>query len=122
MRNYLLNDVLPFWMKHAIDHEHGGLFNMIDRDGRVYGTDKNAWFAGRTMYTYALAYNELRRDPEYLSIAKNMYEFLPKCELDESGRLPFIVARDGRAIDVNDAYFTETFSALFHASSSLVAI
>ena len=112
MKNYLLNDVLPFWMKHAIDHEHGGLFNMIDRDGRVYGTDKNAWFAGRTMYTYALAYNELRRDPEYLSIAKNMYEFLPKCELDESGRLPFIVARDGRAIDVNDAYFTETFAAI----------
>lgn len=99
-------------MKHAIDHEHGGLFNMIDRDGRVYGTDKNAWFAGRTMYTYALAYNELRRDPEYLDIAKNMYEFLFKCELDESGRLPFIVARDGRAIDVNDAYFTETFAAI----------
>ena len=112
MREYLLTNVLPFWMKHAIDRECGGLYNMIDREGRVYGTGKNAWFAGRTMYTYALAYNELDRKPEYLEIAKVMYDFLPKCELDESGRLPFIVARDGRPLDVNDAYFTETFAAI----------
>jgi N-acylglucosamine 2-epimerase len=112
MRDYLLNNVLPFWAKHAIDRECGGLFNMIDREGRVYGTDKNAWFAGRTMYTYSLAYNELEKNEEYLEIAGNMYAFLPKCELNESGRLPFIVARDGRALVVEDAYFTETFAAI----------
>ena len=112
MRNYLLNNVLPFWAEHAIDYECGGMYNMIDRCGKVYGTDKNAWFAGRTMYTYALAYNELDKNPEYLRVAKNMYDFLPKCELDESGRLPFIVARDGRALVVDTAYFTETFAAI----------
>ena len=112
MRNILLNDVLPFWAEHAIDYECGGLYNMIDREGKVYGTDKNAWFAGRTMYTYALAYNELDKNEEYLKIAKCMYDFLPKCELDESGRLPFIVARDGRALIVDKAYFTETFAAI----------
>ena len=112
MRNYLLNDILPFWMNHAVDRECGGLFNMIDRDGRVFGTEKNAWFAGRTMYTYALAYNELDKNPAYLDVAKVMYDFLPKCELDESGRLPFLVARDGRPTNINDAYFTETFAAI----------
>ena len=112
MRNFLLNNVLPFWAEHAIDYECGGLYNMIDRQGKIYGTDKNAWFAGRTMYTYALAYNELDKNPEYLKIAKNMYDFLPKCELDESGRLPFIVARDGRALVTDAAYFTETFAAV----------
>ena len=112
MRNYLLSDILPFWMKHAIDRECGGLYNMIDREGRVYGTDKNVWFAGRTMYTYSLAYNELDKNEEYLKIAENMYNFLPKCELDESGRLPFIAARDGRALVVNSAYYSETFAAI----------
>ena len=112
MRNYLLNDILPFWMKHAVDRECGGLFNMIGRDGKLYGTEKNAWFAGRTMYTYALAYNELDKNPEYLDVARTMYDFLPKCELDESGRLPFLVARDGRPTAINDAYFTETFAAI----------
>ena len=99
-------------MKHAIDRECGGIFNMIDRDGGLYGTDKNVWFAGRTMYTYALAYNELDKNPEYLDVAKVMYDFLPKCELNESGRLPFISARDGRALVVDTAYFTETFAAI----------
>ena len=112
MRNFLLNNVLPFWSKHAIDHECGGLYNMIDREGKVYGTDKNVWFAGRTMYTYSLAYNELDKNEEYLKIAENMYNFLPKCELDESGRLPFIAARDGRALVIDSAYYSETFAAI----------
>lgn len=112
MRNYLLNDILPFWLRHAKDLELGGIFNMIDREGAVYGTDKNAWFAGRTMYTYSLAYNELDRNPEYLEMARLMYGFLPKCELDSSGRLPFIVARDGSPIVADDTYFTETFAAI----------
>ncbi len=112
MRNYLLSDILPFWAKHAIDYECGGMYNMIDREGKLYGTDKNVWFAGRCMYTYALAYNEIEKNEEYLKIAKNMYDFLPKCELDESGRLPFMSARDGRATVVDTAYFTETFAAI----------
>ena len=112
MRRFLLDNVLPFWAEHAIDREFGGINTMLDREGKPYGTDKNVWFAGRTMYTYALAYNELEKKDEYLEIAKKMYDFLPKCELDKTGRLPFISARDGRALVVNDAYFSETFAAI----------
>jgi len=112
VKNFLLDNVLPFWAKHGIDREYGGIITMLDREGNVYGTDKNVWFAGRTMYTYSLAYNELDKNPEYLEIAENMYNFLPRCELDNTGRLPFISARDGRAIEVNDAYYSETFAAI----------
>ena len=112
MRGFLLNNVLPFWAKNAIDREFGGIITMLDRDGKIYGTDKNVWFMGRAMYTYALAYNELEKKQEYLDIAEEMYRFLQKCELDESGRLPFIVARDGRPLDINSAYFSETFAAI----------
>ncbi len=112
MKKYLLENILPFWAKYAIDYEQGGMYNMIDREGRVHGTDKNVWFAGRAMYTYSLAYNELDKNPEYLKIAENMYAFLPKCELNGSGRLPFIAARDGRALVADNAYFSETFAAI----------
>ncbi len=112
MRQYLLNNVLPFWMEHSIDREYGGIITMIDREGKIYGTDKNVWFMGRAMYTYALAYNELDAKDEYLDVAKNMYDFLPMCELDESGRLPFIVSQDGSPIVTRDAYFSETFAAI----------
>lgn len=112
MRNILLNDVLPFWAKHAVDYEYGGILTFLDREGKVYGYEKNVWFLGRAMYTYSLAYNELDKNPEYLKIAKNMYDFLPVCELDESGRLPFIVSREGRPLEARAAYFSETFAAI----------
>ena len=25
----LLEDIVPFWMKHGIDHDYGGIFNCI---------------------------------------------------------------------------------------------
>lgn len=99
-------------MEHAIDRECGGLYNFIDREGRVYGTNKNVWFAGRTMYTYSLAYNELDKNPEYLDVAENMYRFLPRCELDGSGRLPFIASREGGAIVADSTYYSELFAAI----------
>lgn len=112
MRAFLLDNVLPFWMKHAVDYECGGLFNFIDREGKVYDTRKNVWFAGRTMYTYSKAYNEFDKNEKYLEVAKVMYGFLPKCELDASGRLPFIANREGKCVEKREFYYSETFAAI----------
>lgn len=112
MRDFLLNNVLPFWMEHSIDRECDGILNSVDREGRIYDFTKNVWFAGRTMYTYSLAYNELKKDEKYLDVARVMYDFLPKCELDETGRLPFIVNREGKCIEKRHFYFSETFAAI----------
>lgn len=32
-KNDLLTDILPFWLKYGIDHENGGYFTCLDRDG-----------------------------------------------------------------------------------------
>ena len=34
-RRGLLEDVLPFWMAHSVDREHGGFMTALDRDGTV---------------------------------------------------------------------------------------
>ncbi len=112
MRKFLLENVLPFWMEHGIDRECGGIITCLDREGKPYGYEKNVWFMGRAMYTFSLAYNELKRDEKYLEVAANMYAFLKKCAIDEGGRLPFIVSREGRAIVSREAYFSETFAAI----------
>ena len=80
MREFLLKNVLPFWMEHSIDYECGGILNAVDREGRVYDTTKNVWFAGRTMYTYSKAYNEFDKNEKYLGvevIAASTYEGKP---------------------------------------------
>ena len=46
-RDTLLKDVIPFWMKHAMDREHDGIITTLDRDGSILDTDKSIWFHGR---------------------------------------------------------------------------
>lgn len=39
-KDELLNNVLPFWLEHSQDHEFGGYFTCLDREGNVFDTDK----------------------------------------------------------------------------------
>lgn len=47
-KNDLLTDILPFWLKYGIDHENGGYFTCLDRDGSLLDTNKSVWFQGRS--------------------------------------------------------------------------
>ena len=49
-RNTLLDDVLPFWLNHAIDAEYGGMINSVDRTGALVDTDKGVWHQGRSAW------------------------------------------------------------------------
>ena len=46
-KDELLDNVLPFWLEHSQDHEHGGYFTCLDRKGNVFDTDKFIWLQGR---------------------------------------------------------------------------
>jgi hypothetical protein len=45
----LFQVLLPFWDKHGIDHEYGGLMCSLDYDGTLLDTGKNLWFLGRAI-------------------------------------------------------------------------
>lgn len=38
-RSVLTENILPFWLKTAIDYENGGIFTQLDKKGVVYDTD-----------------------------------------------------------------------------------
>ena len=42
-RTALLDDVVPFWQRHSLDHECGGYFTCLNRDGSV--PDKTSAFS-----------------------------------------------------------------------------
>ena len=111
MREYLTDNVLPFWLDNAIDEEYGGIFTCLDRQGNIYGYEKSVWFQGRALYIFSLAYNSVAKDARYLEAAKKIYDFLPLCG-DETGRMYFTVTRDGREIQKRRYYFSETFAAI----------
>ena len=107
----LLQRDLEFWLKNSIDYKNGGIYTCLDREGKIYGTDKSVWFQGRALWTFSKAYNLVCRNEEYLKAAKNIYEFLPKCT-DTDGRMFFTVTEDGRELQKRRYYFSETFAAI----------
>ncbi len=111
MRTYLLENVLPFWLDHAMDEENGGIFTQLDRKGNIYGEEKSVWFQGRALYIFSLAYNDVKKDARFLSAAKKIYEFLPRCT-DADGRMFFTVTKEGKEIQKRRYYFSETFAAI----------
>jgi len=46
----LLEDVVPFWLRHGMDPNHGGIMTALDRDGSLLDTDKSVWFQGRAAW------------------------------------------------------------------------
>lgn len=110
-RQTLTENILPFWLKTAIDYENGGIFTQLDKTGTVYGTDKSVWFQGRALWSFMKAYNVIEKNPEYLKAAECIYGFLPKCT-DTDGRMYFTVTKDGRELQKRRYYFSETFAAI----------
>lgn len=91
----LLESVTPFWLRHALDHEHGGYFTCLDRDGTIYDTKKYMWLQGRAVWTFSRLYNEVERRDEYLDAAKLICDFMRKHGRDAQGRVLFSLTREG---------------------------
>lgn len=92
-KNDLLTDILPFWLKYGIDHENGGYFTCLDRDGSLLDTNKSVWFQGRFAFILAYAYNNLEKQAEWLEACKNGIDFIEKYCFDTDGRMFYEVTK-----------------------------
>ncbi|MBK9941432.1 MAG: AGE family epimerase/isomerase [Kouleothrix sp.] len=94
-RRDLTESVIPFWLKHSLDREHGGYFTCLDRDGSIYDTKKYVWLQGRAVWMFARLYNQFERRPEFLDAARLGIEFLRRHARDPQGRVYFSLTRAG---------------------------
>ena len=108
----LLESSIPFWMKHSLDLKNGGYFTCLDREGKVYNTDKSIWFQGRGLWIYSKLYNEVKRRQEWLEAAKLGYDFLTRYGFDKDGRMFFQVTDDGRPLQKRRYIFSEMFAIM----------
>src|SRR5262245_31984411 len=74
----LFDVILPFWDKHGIDHEFGGVMCSLDYDGTLVNTEKLLWFQGRALWVYSHLYNHFGQDPRHLEVARKTKDFLLK--------------------------------------------
>ncbi|MEY4107210.1 MAG: hypothetical protein RL181_1552 [Bacteroidota bacterium] len=120
-RDELLQNVLPFWLKHSIDRENGGYFTCLARDGSVFDTDKFIWLQGRQVWTFSMLYNKLEQRQEWLDMALHGADFLQKHGQASNGAWYFSLQRDGKPLVqpyniFSDCFATMAFGQLFAAT------
>jgi N-acylglucosamine 2-epimerase len=111
-RATLLDDVIPFWLRHGLDREHGGILTALDRDGSVLDTDKSVWFQGRAGWMFATLFNTLAPRAEWLEAARSCVDFLRRHCAAPDGKLYFTVTREGRPLRMRRYVFSESFAAI----------
>lgn len=118
-KSALLDDVIPFWERHSIDHKHGGYFTCLNRDGTVYDTDKFIWLQARQVWTFAMLYNHVEKRPNWLKIAHHGADFLRQNGMDSDGNWYFSLDRAGNPLVQPYNIFSDCFAAMAFAQYSL---
>lgn len=117
----LRNNIIPWWFRHAIDREHGGLFTCIHDDGSKISTDKYLTSQCRAVWTFAALYNRFEPRPEFLEIARATARFILEHGRDEQGRFVHKVTREGKPLEgatsiYNDFFATYGLGELYRAT------
>ena len=94
-RRILEEDILRWWLRHAVDHEHGGVLSCIKDNGSVVSDDKYVWSQTRALWTFSAAFNRIHPNPTYMAVADRLFEFLVKYGRNEHGRWRYLLSRQG---------------------------
>lgn len=108
----LYDSVLPFWLNNSIDKEYGGYFTCLDREGKVFDTDKFMWLQGREVWMFSMLYNNVEKRQEWLDAAIHGAEFMKKYGHDGNLDWYFSVTREGQPIVDPYNIFSYTFATM----------
>lgn len=111
-KSELLDNVMPFWLENSIDKECGGYFTCLERDGKVFDTDKFIWLQGREVWMFSMLYNTVEQKPEWLEAAIHGGEFLKKYGHDGNYNWYFSLDREGKPLVDPYNIFSYTFATM----------
>jgi len=115
-RTELLEQILPFWVSSSPDREDGGYFTCLDREGKVFDTDKFIWLQGREVWCFSYMYRELEPRQEWLDMALLGADFLERYGRDAQGDWYFSLTKDGRPLVQPYNIFSDCFACMAFAA------
>ena len=117
----ILDDVIPFWEQNSVDREYGGYLTSLDRQGRVYDTDKFMWLQGRQVWTFSMLYNRMEKRPGWLEVARHGAEFMRRHGMDPDGNWYFALDRQGQPLVQAHNIFSDCFAAMAFSQYALAS-
>lgn len=109
-RGLLLNDIVPFWFRHGIDWECGGVLSCMSDEGIVLSGDKYIWSQARSAWTFSALYNRIERRAEFLRAAQNSVRFLLEHGRTESGAWAYRTDRSGNTLEGPISIYSDCFA------------
>jgi N-acylglucosamine 2-epimerase len=97
-RAELLERTIPFWLKHGIDWQHGGINTCISDEGQVLSGDKYVWSQLRAIWTFSALYNKIEHKQEYLDVATHIFNFIKQHGRNERGEWYFCLDKNGQPL------------------------
>ena len=112
-----LDTCVNFWLKNGLDETHGGVYTCLDRQGKIYSTDKSVWMQGRCGWIYAFLCHTYGVKDEWLKASKSCLDFMEAhCINPEAdGRMYFTVTEDGQPLRQRRYFFSEAFYTMANA-------
>jgi N-acylglucosamine 2-epimerase len=108
-RTVLAEGVIPFWMRHGLDREYGGVLSCMSEDGTILSTEKYTWSQARLVWTLSALYNRFERRPEYLEYARKTIDFLLDHAVDSQGRFVYRTTREGKPLEGATSIYADCF-------------
>jgi len=92
-----LDRCVSFWLENGMDRENGGVYTCLDRQGKVFSTDKSVWMQGRCGWIFAYLCHAYGVKEEWLEASRSCLDFMEAhCFNKEAGdRMYFTVTADG---------------------------
>ena len=114
-RKELLENIIPFWENYSPDVTYGGYFTCLDRQGKVFDTDKFMWLQGRQVWFFSMIYNQMERRQSWLDMALLGARFMEKYGMDADGNWYFSLTREGKPIVQPYNIFSDCFACMAFA-------
>jgi len=110
VRCELLDDILPFWRRYAVDHEHGGFIAEMSNDLRVNpDAPKGLILNARILWTFSAAWR-YTHNPEDRDLARRAFDYLLRHFLDrEHGGFFWRLNPDGTVLDAKKKIYGQAF-------------
>ncbi len=107
----LLSNILPFWLRYAIDSEYGGFRGQISNDLTIDPhANKGLILNARILWTFSKAYR-VYKEQVYLETALRAYDYLMHHFLDqEHGGVFWLVDYRGNPVDTKKRIYGQAFA------------
>ena len=112
-----LERCISFWLKNGMDKEYGGVYTCLDREGKIYSTDKSVWMQGRCAWIFAYLCHVYGKKDEWMEASKSCLDFMEEhcINREARNRMYFTVTADGKPLRQRRYCFSEAFYAIANA-------